>query len=122
MVPDASSLSPERAAFFKRLAGVWDLTRYSGSRKPPKMSRKPLDLLQLYKVAQEMGGFDALSASENRSTSWSQVYKRLDNFSKTETSASYRLKRIYETMLLKYEQHYASLPSRGMVRLSVARW
>ena len=45
---------------------------------------------------------------------WTDIFRLLPNYSPTETSASYRLRKIYEQYLLEYEQEYYSHLGSGL--------
>ena len=45
---------------------------------------------------------------------WANIFRQLPNYSPTETSASYRLKKIYEKYLWEYEQEYYSHLGSGL--------
>ena len=45
---------------------------------------------------------------------WPDIFRLLPNYSPTETSASYRLRKIYEQYLLEYEQEYYSHLGSGL--------
>ena len=67
--------------------------------KPPVLAHQELDLYNFCILVLKCGGFH--SVVENEGT-WSRIFKALPNYSKTETSASYRLKRIYQKFLLDW--------------------
>ena len=68
--------------------------------KPPVLAHQELDLYNFCILVLKCGGFH--SVVENEGT-WSRIFKALPNYSKTETSASYRLKRIYQKFLYDFE-------------------
>ena len=70
--------------------------------KPPVLAHIDLDLYNFFILVLKCGGFDTVVRYEG---TWSKIFKALPNYSKTETSASYRLKRIYQKFLLSYEKH-----------------
>ena len=72
--------------------------------KPPVLAHQELDLYNFCILVLKCGGFH--SVVENEGT-WSRIFKALPNYSKTETSASYRLKRIYQKFLLDFETSIA---------------
>ena len=72
--------------------------------KPPVLAHQELDLYNFCILVLKCGGFH--SVVENEGT-WSRIFKALPNYSKTETSASYRLKRIYQKFLLDFQNSIA---------------
>lgn len=71
--------------------------------KLPRLGHKDVNLYLLFKHVVTYGGFK--SVVENEGT-WAKIFRQLPNYSPTETSASYRLKKMYTKYLLEYEQTY----------------
>lgn len=72
------------------------------SYRPPTLGRKEVDLYRLFREVTAYGGCDSVVSKEG---TWAKIYRGLDNFSPTETSASFRLKKMYTKYLLAYEKH-----------------
>ena len=72
------------------------------SYRPPTLGRKEVDLYRLFREVTAYGGCDSVVSKEG---TWAKIYRGLDNFSPTETSASFRLKKMYNKYLLAYEKH-----------------
>ena len=61
------------------------------SYRPPTLGRKEVDLYRLFREVTAYGGCESVVSKEG---TWAKIYRGLDNFSPTETSASYRLKKM----------------------------
>lgn len=72
------------------------------SYRPPTLGRKEVDLYRLFREVTAYGGCDSVVSKEG---TWAKIYRGLDNFSPTETSASFRLKKMYTKYLLAYEKY-----------------
>lgn len=72
------------------------------SYRPPTLGRKEVDLYRLFREVTAYGGCESVVSKEG---TWAKIYRGLDNFSPTETSASFRLKKMYTKYLLAYEKH-----------------
>ena len=66
----------------------------------------PLSLHEVYKLVQKAGGYDAMF---NQKGAWAKVFKNLKNYSKKETSASFRLKQVYLKYLYEFELSEAGI-------------
>lgn len=77
-------------------------TNQTMSYRPPTLGRKEVDLYRLFREVTAYGGCDSVVSKEG---TWAKIYRGLDNFSPTETSASFRLKKMYNKYLLAYEKH-----------------
>ena len=72
------------------------------SYRPPTLGRKEVDLYRLFREVTAYGGCESVVSKEG---TWAKIYRGRDNFSPTETSASFRLKKMYTKYLLAYEKH-----------------
>lgn len=70
--------------------------------KIPTLGRKQVDLYRLFREVTSYGGATSVVLKEG---TWARIYRGLDNFSTTETSASFRLKKMYNKYLYAYEQY-----------------
>ena len=59
--------------------------------KQPMLGKREVDLYRLFREVTAHGGCENVIKREG---TWSRIYRGMDNFSPTETSASYRLKRM----------------------------
>ena len=95
----------KRAVFWGHLNAFWDATKLSSTdrrRVPPKLCHKDLDFFTFYiGVVNRFGGYDAM---EEKKGSWMDLFRELPNYSASETSASFRLKRIYAKFLKPFEE------------------
>jgi hypothetical protein len=66
----------------------------------------------LFKHVVSAGGMQNVVSNEG---TWANIFRQLPNYSPTETSASYRLKKIYEKYLWDYEQDYYSHLGSGLL-------
>ena len=71
--------------------------------KMPVLAHQDLDLYNFFVLVIACGGCDRVVENEG---TWSTIFKALPNYSKTETSASYRLKKVYMKYLYEFEKHY----------------
>lgn len=67
----------------------------------PTLGRKEVDLLRLFREVTSRGGSTSVVLKEG---TWAKIYRGLENYSPTETSASFRLKKMYTKYLYQYEQ------------------
>ena len=79
----------------------------------PVLGKKELDLHLFYQLVMEHGGYDQVIAKEG---TWSLIFKRLPNYSKTETSASYRMKQLYLKYLYAFEKSVKNIKKRDIKR------
>jgi hypothetical protein len=70
--------------------------------RTPTLGRKELDLFRLYREVKSLGGCEAVVAKEG---TWAKIYRGMENFSPTETSASFRLKKMYTKYLYPFEMY-----------------
>lgn len=68
--------------------------------KPCKVRSHFLDLYRFFRVVTAFGGFEYSLESK----SWHKIYKGLEDYLRTDTSRSSRLKKIYKVYLLDYEK------------------
>lgn len=84
--------SREQADFMYRLK-VFIKNRNMGTFKQPMLGKREVDLYRLFREVTAYGGCDNVVKKEG---TWSKIYRGMDNYSPTETSASYRLKKMSE--------------------------
>lgn len=70
--------------------------------RTPTLGRKEVDLYRLFREVSSYGGACSVVSKEG---TWARIYRGMDNFSPTETSASFRLKKMYNKYLLQFERH-----------------
>ncbi|KAK8807431.1 hypothetical protein WA158_004190 [Blastocystis sp. Blastoise] len=75
--------------------------------KIPTFGRREVDLYRLFREVCAYGGCEAVVAREG---TWAYIYRSLENYSPTETSASFRLKKMYSKYLLDYEKYLYNFP------------
>ena len=68
------------------------------------LCQKTVDLYHLWSEVTSRGGYD--SVTENKR--WREVFRALDNYNASHTSASYALKKCYTKVLGDYERQYYS--------------
>lgn len=82
-----------------------------GTFKQPMLGKREVDLYRLFREVTAHGGCENVIKKEG---TWSRIYRGMDNYSPTETSASYRLKKMsllahrvtrsYNKYLIDYEK------------------
>lgn len=89
-----------RAAFYKSLQA------YSGSPPPvTTLCSRPIDLYHLYCEVTARGGYEDVTDNKQ----WREIFRTMDNYNLSHTSASYALKKCYRKILEGYErQHFRS--------------
>ena len=94
----------DKKEFYKELNRFHPKQRNGSSvmDKPPVLAHIELDLYNFFILVLKCGGFDTAVEFEG---TWSKIFKVLPNYSQTETSASYRLKRIYSKFLLNFQRY-----------------
>ena len=100
----------EQSDFMYRLK-LYIKNRNIGSFKQPMLGKREVDLYRLFREVTAHGGCENVVKKEG---TWSRIYRGMDNYSPTETSASYRLKKMcvmvvevthsYTKYLLDYEK------------------
>lgn len=83
--------SREQADFMYRLKQFLK-NNNMGTFKQPMLGKREVDLYRLFREVTAYGGCDNVVKKEG---TWSRIYRGMDNYSPTETSASYRLKKMY---------------------------
>ena len=81
----------EQSDFMYRLK-LYIKNRNIGSFKQPMLGKREVDLYRLFREVTAHGGCENVVKKEG---TWSRIYRGMDNYSPTETSASYRLKKMY---------------------------
>ena len=79
--------------------------------REPIISSMPLDLYVLYSKVDQAGGYEAVTRDKS---GWSDLYASLPNYSPTNTSAAYNLKKMYQKYLLNYSRFFSALDLRGV--------
>ena len=69
-----------------------------GTFKQPMLGKREVDLYRLFREVTAYGGCDNVIKKEG---TWSRIYRGMDNYSPTETSASYRLKKMYYSIYIR---------------------
>lgn len=69
-----------------------------GTFKQPMLGKREVDLYRLFREVTAYGGCDNVIKKEG---TWSRIYRGMDNYSPTETSASYRLKKMYYSVYIR---------------------
>ena len=97
-VPEADEImEKKRQAFWRELDKALDENDIpQRSRRCPLLGGKPLDLWTLWKEIVLFGGNDKLTSTGG---AWTQLFKKLPNYKKSETSATFRLKNMYKKWL-----------------------
>ena len=92
-------------AFHRRLGTSVRLHRKEVNvmQRLPQLGHAQVDLYLLFKWVLSYGGFEHVKSFEG---TWGKIYRSMPNYSSTETSASYRLRRIYERYLEQFEVYY----------------
>jgi len=92
------SYDSSRADFYKTLQ------TFLGEVPPiTTLCQRPVDLYHLYSEVTSRGGYDTVT--ENKQ--WREIFRSLDNYNASHTSASYALKKCYRKLLGDYERrHY----------------
>ena len=73
-------------------------------RRLPRLGGQELDLYRMFHEVVCRGGCDAVVRAEG---TWANIFRSLDNYTETETSASFRLKKLYRKYLLGFEHAVA---------------
>ena len=81
----------EQSDFMCRLK-LYIKQRNMGTFKQPMLGKREVDLYRLFREVTAHGGCDNVIKKEG---TWSRIYRGMDNYSPTETSASYRLKKMF---------------------------
>ena len=81
----------EQSEFMYRLK-LFIKNRNVGSFKQPMLGKREVDLYRLFREVTAHGGCENVVKKEG---TWSRIYRGMDNYSPTETSASYRLKKMW---------------------------
>ena len=85
----------EQAEFMYRLK-MFIKNCNKGTFKQPMLGKREVDLYRLFREVTAHGGCENVIKKEG---TWSRIYRGMDNYSPTETSASYRLKKMYIPLL-----------------------
>ena len=80
----------EQTEFMNRLKGFIK-SKNLGGFKQPMLGKREVDLYRLFREVTACGGCENVIRKEG---TWSRIYKGMDNYSPTETSASFRLKKM----------------------------
>ncbi|CAK7219212.1 hypothetical protein SBRCBS47491_003769 [Sporothrix bragantina] len=91
--------TPEYTAFINTLR-EYHAKRGTNFEPEPKVGQTPVDLLKLFKVIVEHGGYDKISEEK---LAWRNMVNILELFSNNEASAAYSLKLAYYKNLAAYE-------------------
>ncbi|CAK7200791.1 hypothetical protein SEUCBS139899_003490 [Sporothrix eucalyptigena] len=91
--------TPEYMAFIETLR-EYHAKRGTNFEPEPKVGQTPVDLLKLFKVIVEHGGYDKISEEK---LAWRNMVNLLELFSNNEASAAYSLKLAYYKNLAAYE-------------------
>ena len=97
-------------AFLEKLRNFYKSTGKVVRFRSLTLGGRELNLYRLYVEVQARGG-NAQVMSEKGT--WAKIFRSLENYSKTETSASFRLKNIYKKYLLDYENHQRVLATEN---------
>ena len=81
----------EQSEFMYRLK-LYIKSYTKGTFKQPTLGKREVDLYRLYREVTAHGGCENVIKKEG---TWSRIYRGMDNYSPTETSASFRLKKMY---------------------------
>lgn len=81
----------EQTEFMNRLK-LFIKNKNLGAFKQPMLGKREVDLYRLFREVTACGGCENVIRKEG---TWSRIYKGMDNYSPTETSASFRLKKMY---------------------------
>ncbi len=85
--------------------------RYRIKRRELILGGEPLDLHLLYKAVLARGGFRQMATEAEKTKGvWASVFRSLPNFNENETSASFRLRKIYEKYLHEFELSERGIP------------
>ena len=93
-------------AFLDKLRHYYDVTGKVVRLRSLTLGGRELSLYRLYNEVQARGGCAQVMSEKG---TWAKIFRALENYSKTETSASFRLKNIYRKYLLEYENHQRAL-------------
>lgn len=80
----------EKEEFMRRLK-LFIKAHNIGTFKQPMLGKREVDLYRLFREVTAHGGCENVIKKEG---TWTRIYRGMDNFSPTETSASYRLKKM----------------------------
>jgi len=86
--------------FLEKLRNFYQATGKSIKFRSLTLGGRELNLYRLYNLVLSRGGHKQVMAEKG---SWAKIFRALENYSKTETSASFRLKNIYKKYLLDFE-------------------
>ena len=105
---DVKELSDDHdtLAFLDKLRHYYDVTGKVVRLRSLTLGGRELSLYRLYNEVQARGGCAQVMSEKG---TWAKIFRALENYSKTETSASFRLKNIYRKYLLEYENHQRAL-------------
>lgn len=95
----------ESTEFIKYLTEFYGNRSSSSGFKTPCLGTRLLDIYRLFREVMSYGGCEIVT---KKNGTWINIYKTLDNYSATETSASFRLKKIYNKYLIAIEEEYFS--------------
>ena len=93
-------------SFLDKLRHYYDVTGKVVRLRSLTLGGRELSLYRLYNEVQARGGCAQVMSEKG---TWAKIFRALENYSKTETSASFRLKNIYRKYLLEYENHQRAL-------------
>ena len=85
--------------------------RFGIQRRELILGGRPLDLVALYRLVLERGGYKQMEAESKKNKGiWDSVFELLPNYNKEEPSASFRLRKLYEKYLLDFERSEQGIP------------
>lgn len=93
----------ERGIFTECLYQFYRLTSPVLVARTPTLGRKKVDLYRLFREVTAFGGGNYVTSKEG---TWSAIYRSLENFSQTETSGSFRIKKIFNKYLSDLEKEF----------------
>eukprot|EP00944_MAST-04C_sp_MAST-4C-sp1_P005544 g5544.t1 len=96
----------DNLSFLDKLRHYYDVTGKVVRLRSLTLGGRELSLYRLYNEVQARGGCAQVMSEKG---TWAKIFRALENYSKTETSASFRLKNIYRKYLLEYENHQRAL-------------
>ncbi|KAJ8263008.1 hypothetical protein COCON_G00154650, partial [Conger conger] len=91
--------SYEKSLFLQDLHQFMD-SKHLSIERIPQLGFQELDLFRLYKIVQQLGGYDVVTAGQK----WKQVYTMLGAHPHS-TSAATSTRRHYEKLLLRFDLH-----------------
>lgn len=97
---DYSNYLNERDSFIEYIKKICQESKSGLVFRIPTLGKKDLDLYKLFRIVTAYGGAHTVILNEG---TWAKIYSGLENYSSTETSSSFRLKKIYTKYLLAVE-------------------